>query len=564
MTVAVGSGLSVLTASHTVFPADTAVWFQHKEHGADGLAGLREFHRSFLLQFAFGFLQRVELGMDTIHGVTVAILDVLHRLMQLLPPLLHLIQFAGGLGVEFTRERIHPTHERIDFLMFAGNGGGPSLFQQVLLLCGKGVGLGLDERGAFHQPPFAEQALTARVLPKLPSAVESTPKTAQDVGQETGPVAEKRWTGRIWSHYVRKTVGDGRRPKANGEIPDIDKISRFSLDILKNGVIIATIEHRHALGPSSREKEYEVHYIMEYNMKRNSIYTTWKMTSLMRCRAFGLAIAMGSLSFFSVSAVRAVQPLSYQISRSGFFTQNSTAAPVTADYYEWGVDVDQNPSAFDSGTITYPLSQSVNLNVSPTFMSAGAIEGSLSSLNTNYPTGAYTLTVHDSTNTNPDEALTANYNQDAYTNVPAVTGATYSALAGLDPSQPFTVNFSPLAVNGAAASFSGGILLSIYDASNNYVVDTFPASSAISYLIPANTLSPTTAYTLFINFSDGIYDSSADGNIIQSFQTGTSVPFTTGSVPEPASLVLFGVGAAIMLIRRKSVISPSSQAFQNP
>jgi hypothetical protein len=274
------------------------------------------------------------------------------------------------------------------------------------------------------------------------------------------------------------------------------------------------------------------------------------MNNLRRCLGYVMATAMGVLSFFSVSAVRADEPLSYQISRSGFFTQSSTAAPVTADYYEWLVDVDQSPSAFDSGHIDYPVSQSVNLNVSSTFMSAGATEGSLSSLNSDYPTGDYTLTVHDSTNTNPDETVTASYAQDAYTNIPSVTGATYSALSGLDSSQPFTVNFSPLSVNGAAASFSGSILLAVYDASNNYVVDTFPGSSATSYLIPANTLSPNTSYTLFLNFSDGIYDSSAHGGVIQSFQLGTSVPFTTGSVPEPATLGVVMVGMCSTLLRR--------------
>ena len=60
---------------------------------------------------------------------------------------------------------------------------------------------------------------SAYVLPKLPPAVENTLKTAQDVGQEAGPVAENDGQVEFGAIMLRKMADDGRRPKPNREIP---------------------------------------------------------------------------------------------------------------------------------------------------------------------------------------------------------------------------------------------------------------------------------------------------------------------------------------------------------
>src|ERR1035437_8819265 len=58
---------------------------------------------------------------------------------------------------------------------------------------------------------------SAHVLPKLPPAVESTPKTAQDVGQEAGPVAENDGQVGFGAIMLRKMADVGCRPSPMGK-----------------------------------------------------------------------------------------------------------------------------------------------------------------------------------------------------------------------------------------------------------------------------------------------------------------------------------------------------------
>ena len=60
---------------------------------------------------------------------------------------------------------------------------------------------------------------SAYVLPKLPPAAENTLKTAQDVGQEAGPVAENDGQVGFGAIMLCKMGGDGRQPNPNREIP---------------------------------------------------------------------------------------------------------------------------------------------------------------------------------------------------------------------------------------------------------------------------------------------------------------------------------------------------------
>ena len=58
---------------------------------------------------------------------------------------------------------------------------------------------------------------SAHVLPKLPPMVESTPKTAQNVGQEAGPVAENDGQVGFGAIMLRKMADEGRWPNPMGK-----------------------------------------------------------------------------------------------------------------------------------------------------------------------------------------------------------------------------------------------------------------------------------------------------------------------------------------------------------
>ena len=73
---------------------------------------------------------------------------------------------------------------------------------------------------------------SAHMLPILPPAVENTPKTDQNVSQEAGTVAENDGQVGLGAIILRKTVGDGHRPKANGEIPAQAAITFLSVALI--------------------------------------------------------------------------------------------------------------------------------------------------------------------------------------------------------------------------------------------------------------------------------------------------------------------------------------------
>ena len=67
---------------------------------------------------------------------------------------------------------------------------------------------------------------SAHVLPKQPPAVEGTPQTAQNEGQDGDPISENYGHAGFGAIMLRKMTDDGRRPNPTGK----SRLSRGVID----------------------------------------------------------------------------------------------------------------------------------------------------------------------------------------------------------------------------------------------------------------------------------------------------------------------------------------------
>jgi hypothetical protein len=237
----------------------------------------------------------------------------------------------------------------------------------------------------------------------------------------------------------------------------------------------------------------------------------------------------------------------------------------------------QNAGDYDSATLTWPGPASpVSMsNVPGTFtflngataagyfISQSASYGTQAALDAAYPQGSYEYDLDDSTNTNPPASSTIQYTSDLYpANQPTLTAASFNSLQGLNTTQAASVSFGALQDNSAFNATAGDsdyIFLDVFTAGfGSDVYSTFVQSpgSLNSLLIPANTLTPGTSYSLVLDFDNRIGGSDVNGvSQFQLFDVKTEVDFTTAaavSSPEPAGLALAGLGlVALALFARK-------------
>ncbi len=189
--------------------------------------------------------------------------------------------------------------------------------------------------------------------------------------------------------------------------------------------------------------------------------------------------------------------------------------------------------------------------------------------------GEWLFHCEDSTGANGDAPSTLRLTPapDAFpTSIPMVTN--FSTLDGMDPSQPLTLRWNALE-GGVYLSGEESSLMSLIvrdTARGSLVFETgllpvYPPGVLIELPrhaeLPANLLSPRTAYTIELAFANrvrGVLNAGVLGCFGSACRPGTNyelrtqADFVTGGVttpiPEPSSAVL-GVVAAILLVRRR-------------
>jgi len=272
-----------------------------------------------------------------------------------------------------------------------------------------------------------------------------------------------------------------------------------------------------------------------------------------------------TFSFTAVSSTYA-GIIEYNLFRSGVFSQISGNAPTVAGGYFFVARAElENLNDFDIATLMYPgLGSPLGVPLvtptpaaeerfrftSPLFQTQGAMD-------TDFPFGIYSLEATN-TVTNASQTVSINYTQDVYPqSVPALTTSTFLGIQGLNPSLPFTFNFTPFTTGvGPNESF---VFFNITDTLLNQSVfgASFQSAGITSLSLPANTLRTETNYSFELIFSNRI----ADLNPIQggrqdqgfdyrtrgSFRTGTS---TIALISEPSTMFLFGTGLAGLALRR--------------
>lgn len=193
----------------------------------------------------------------------------------------------------------------------------------------------------------------------------------------------------------------------------------------------------------------------------------------------------------------------------------------------------------------------------------------LAGLNTLFPTGTYTQTATN-TGTGGQVSVNLTYNgTDYYSAAPQLTAASYNSLQHANPSQAITLNWAKF--NPAGAINTALIFLNIYDLStggNDVFSDEFQSASATGLTVPANTLAPNQDYYEELVFSSRIDTTDAatiDANCTTNgpscpgleelaWDTRTLVDFDTPAAtpaPEPATIMLFGVGLAGLAASRR-------------
>lgn len=242
---------------------------------------------------------------------------------------------------------------------------------------------------------------------------------------------------------------------------------------------------------------------------------------------------------------------------SKYYIQAGPAQPVTPDVsiFEAYLYL-QSDGDFDDANLTLPGGSMFAMSMYfPAEFEHYVEEADESVFNSTYGAGTYSFGATDSTGSNPDApaSLTVDYLNGFATSVPYLTN--YSALQGVNAGLPVEVTWNPF--TGAIDDPCGcsGIFFLITRASDDAVVEfQFLPTSVTSHTIDPGWLEPGTEYKYLLVFSNETETEYASGTGVQpalfGFDLITTGAFTT-AVPEPGTAILSGVGALLLVRRRR-------------
>jgi hypothetical protein len=243
-----------------------------------------------------------------------------------------------------------------------------------------------------------------------------------------------------------------------------------------------------------------------------------------------------------------------------FQQTGATTVVATGGFFSARAFLD-SASDFDGGTLTYPGAGSP-VALTPgdgATLAFGDSAATMAALNAAYPFGTYAFHLTNSaTSATQDASLDYSTVADALS-VPALTGASFNQLQGLNAGSGFTFDFNAFEQNPDATE--GFLFLNVLDSSGNIVFSANPDVSATSVFMSGGALAAGQAYTFDLIFDSRIVDNSGDVPTEIFFDSHTSGAFSTAAaVPEPSTwaMMIFGlggVGAALRHSKRKATVA---------
>ena len=267
----------------------------------------------------------------------------------------------------------------------------------------------------------------------------------------------------------------------------------------------------------------------------------------------GIVGFIPAILFFGASTVNADTLGNVSLSFNQLYIQTSNSAPSTAPSYFFGANSATNAGGgspvFTSASLTGPFPGSPQAMT----VNSGGFSyqtGLMASLNS-FGAGSYTISGTRADSTTQSASIAYGGTQYYTSTTPYISD--YSSLAGLNPTQAFTFDFSAFTPNPNADS-EAYTFLNIYNTTTGMSVfsQNFLPDTTTSVTVPGGSLMANTEYTF-----DLIYDNRIDGTnsgvaTYQLFDNRTDGTFTTGlgvvATPEPASAGMMVAGALSLLL----------------
>jgi hypothetical protein len=257
----------------------------------------------------------------------------------------------------------------------------------------------------------------------------------------------------------------------------------------------------------------------------------------------GMVVLLAAVTLFAAAPLRA-SLIQVNIGLVEGYSQVSSAAPTTPSSFSIFFSYVQNAGDFTSASLTYPGPGSPQTlptsGTKPVFTSSPF--STLSGLQSAYPFGTYTFNL---SNGSTMATESDNYSQNLFPGeIPAFAASTFTGLQGLNTTNAFTANFNTFTPNSGISNPNAFTELYII-AGGVMVFDSGVLPDSItSLVIPADTLLPNTTYTAHLIFNNDFATKDSVTGVVsaQGFNENTAVQFTT-AVPEPSTLILFGLSA---------------------